>query len=245
MKDNSDSTADSTQRRTNSLLKLLILAVFAGGLIAFFALGGDQYLTLESIKSHRDDLLAYTQTHYALMIAGAIIVYMLSTALSIPGALVLSLTTGFLFGRWVGTAIIVFAATIGACLVFLAARYLFAEAAQRRMGFVAQKIIKGFHANAFNYLLFLRLVPVFPFWLVNLVPAFTPVHLRTYFAATAIGILPGSFVFANLGQSLGRIESLDQLLSTEILIAFVLLGLFALVPIVVRKFRLTKDLRRL
>jgi len=234
---------DKSQRSNNTLLKILILAVFIGGLIAFFALGGDQYLTLDTIKSHRDDLLAYTEQHRLLMIAGAIGVYTISTALSIPGALILSLTIGFLFGRWTGTIIIVFSATIGATLVFLAARYLFAEAAQRRMGSVAKKIIKGFHANAFNYLLFLRLVPLFPFWLVNLVPAFTPIHLRTYFAATAIGIVPGSFVFANLGQSLGRIESLDQLLSKEILIAFVLLGLFALIPVVIRKFKIAKDLK--
>jgi len=230
-------------KRNNALLKMLILVVFAGGLIAFFALGGDQYLTLESIKSHRDDLLSYTQQYYLLMIAGTMVVYTISTALSIPGALILSLTTGFLFGRWTGTVIIVFSASIGSTLVFLAARYLFAEAAQRSMGAVAQKIIKGFHANAFNYLLFLRLVPVFPFWLVNLVPAFTPIKLRTYFTATAIGIVPGSFVFANLGQSLGRIESLDQLLSKEILIAFVLLGLFALIPVIVRKFKLAKNLK--
>ena len=234
---------NDTQQRNNTLLKILILAVFIGGLVTFFALGGNQYLTLETIKSHRDDLLAYTQQHRLLMIGGAIAVYTLSTALSIPGALVLSRTVGFLFGRWTGTGIIVISATIGATLVFLAARYLFAEAAQRRMGTVARKIIKGFHANAFNYLLFLRLVPVFPFWLVNLVPAFTPIHLRTYFAATAVGILPGSFVFANLGQSLGRIESLDQLLSPEILIAFVLLGLFALIPVMVKKFKIAKNLK--
>jgi len=237
-------TPDNPQRHSNALLKAIIFVVFAGGVVAFFALGGDQYLALETIKSHRDELLAYTQQHRALMIMAAILVYTASTALSIPGALVLSLTAGFLFGRWTGTLIIVFSATIGATLVFLAARYLFAEAARRRMGTVAQKIIKGFHANAFNYLLFLRLVPVFPFWLVNLVPAFTPIQLRTYFAATAIGILPGSFVFANLGQSLGRIESLKQLLSTDILGAFALLGLFALLPVIIKKFRLAKGLKQ-
>ncbi len=224
-------------------IKPLIFLIFVGGLVAFFALGGDQYLTLETVKTHRDDMLAYTQQHRLLMITGAIVVYTVSTALSIPGALILSLTVGFLFGRWLGTAIIVVSATLGATLVFLAARYLFAEAAQRRVGNMARKIIAGFHANAFNYLMFLRLVPVFPFWLVNLIPAFTPIHLRTYFAATAIGIIPGSFVFANLGQSLGRIESADQLLSPQILIAFVLLGLFALIPVAVKKYKLTKNLK--
>ena len=240
MSDNSD----ISQPQSNTLLKILIIVVFAGGIGLFFALGGDQYLTLETIKSHRDELLVYTQQHRALMIIGAMLVYTVSTALSIPGALVLSLTMGFLFGRWVGTLVIVFSATIGATLVFLAARYLFAQAARRRMGPVAQKIVNGFGVNAFNYLLFLRLVPVFPFWLVNLVPAFTPMHLRSYFAATVVGILPGSFVFANLGQSLGRIESLDQLLSAEMLGAFTLLGLFALIPVIVKKSRVAKGLEK-
>jgi len=239
MNDNSD----ISQPQSNILLKIFIVVIFAGGVGLFFALGGDQYLTLDTIKSHRDELLAYTQQHYALMIIGAILVYTASTALSIPGALVLSLTVGFIFGRWAGTLIIVFSATIGATLVFLAARYLFAQAAQRRMGPLAQKIARGFGANAFSYLLFLRLVPVFPFWLVNLVPAFTPMHLRTFFMATAVGILPGSFVFANLGQSLGRIESLNQLLSAEVLGAFVLLGLIALSPVIVKKTRVARGLK--
>ena len=218
-------------------LKIMILSIFGGGILAFVLLDGGQYLTLETIKANRSALLSYTQDHYWIMTGATVLIYTASTALSIPGALILSLTVGFLFGRWAGTGIIVFSATMGATLVFLAARYLFAEAAQRRMGPWAQKIISGFHKNAFSYLLFLRLVPVFPFWLVNLVLAFTPVPLRTYFIATVIGIIPGTFVFANLGQSLGRIESLDQLLSTEILVALVLLGLFALIPVLVKKFK--------
>lgn len=224
----------------NKWLKLGILTLFVGGLLAFFALGGDQYLSLEVIKDNRDALLANTESHYAIAIALAIIIYSASTALSIPGATLLSLTVGFLFGRWVGTVVILIAATLGATLVFIAARYLFADAARQKMNSgLAAKLINGFHDNAFHYLLFLRLVPLFPFWLVNLAPAFTPINTRTYVLGTAIGILPGCFVFANLGQSLGRIDSLDQLVSAETLIAFGLLGLFALVPIVIKKFRKT------
>ncbi len=226
---------------TRTWVKMLILSLFVGGVATFFILDGSQYLTLETIKNNRDALLVYTENNFALMIVIAIGIYTLSTALSIPGAVMLSLVTGFLFGRWIGTAIIMFSATLGATLVFLAARYLFAEAAQRRMGSLAQKVIAGFHRDAFSYLLFLRLVPVFPFWLVNLVPAFTPVKTRTYILATAIGITPGSFVFSNLGQSLGRINSLNELISREILIALALLGLFALIPIIVRKFKPLKQ----
>ncbi len=221
-------------------LKLGILTVFVGGLATFFILGGDQYLSLDVIKNNRDALLAYTESNYLQAVLLAIIIYTASTAFSIPGATVLSLAVGFLFGRWVGTAMILVAATLGATLVFLAARYLFADAARQKInGGMAAKLINGFNDNALHYLLFLRLVPLFPFWLVNLAPAFTPIKLRTYVVGTAIGILPGCFVFANLGQSLGRIDSLDQLVSAETLLAFGLLGLFALLPVMVKKFRKT------
>jgi uncharacterized membrane protein YdjX (TVP38/TMEM64 family) len=218
-------------------LKILIALVFVGGIVAFFVLGGQQYVTLETVKQNRDALLNFTEQHYALMALAAFLIYTASTALSLPGGLLLSLTTGLLFGRWAGTLIIVCAATVGATLVFLAARYLFADAARKRMGGLAQKINEGFTQDAFNYMLFLRLVPLFPFWLVNLAPAFTNVKLRTYVLATAIGIIPGSFVFANLGRTLGQIDSLQGLLSREVVGAFVLLGVFALIPVLIKKFR--------
>lgn len=218
-------------------VKLIIALLFVGGLIVFFVAGGSEWLSLEALKQNRDQLLTFTGQHYYTMLFGGMLIYAASTALSVPGATVLSLAAGLLFGRWVGAGVIVIAATTGATLVFLAARYLFAEAAQRRAGGMAKKLIAGFHEDAFNYLLFLRLVPLFPFWLVNLAPAFTPIKTRTYVAATALGIIPGSFVFAHLGQSLGRIDSAQQLVSWEILSAFALLGLFALLPVLVKKWR--------
>lgn len=218
-------------------LKLVILAVLAGGLIAFFALGGQRYVNLETLKANRDQLLQFTSQHYAAMLGIAFVTYAVSTALSLPAGLILSLTCGFLFGRWVGTAVIVSGATLGACLVFLAARYLFADAARAKMGALAEKINQGFTKDAFNYLLFLRLVPLFPFWLVNLAPAFSSVPLRTYALATFLGIIPGSFVFANLGQSLAAISSTKDLISPEIIGAFALLGVFALVPVALKKLR--------
>lgn len=218
-------------------IKLAILAVFVGGIVAFFALGGQKYLNLDAIKQNRDLLLNYTRDHYALALLAAFLIYTVSTALSFPGGIVLSLMCGFLFGRWVGTGLIVCAATLGAALVFLAARYLFADAARSRLGSFGEKINQGFTENGFNYLLFLRLVPLFPFWLVNLAPAFTSMKLPTYVTGTALGIIPGSFVFANLGQSLGSINSLGDLLSNDVKIAFALLGLFALLPVLIKKLR--------
>jgi uncharacterized membrane protein YdjX (TVP38/TMEM64 family) len=235
--------ANAEQRRTSpggGWLKVLILLVFVGGAIAFFALGGQRYVSLEAVKQNRDALLGFTENHSVQMLLIAFSVYTASTALSLPGGLVLSLTVGFLFGRWAGTLLIVCAATLGATLVFLAARHLFADAARERMGALAQKINEGFTKDAFNYLLFLRLVPLFPFWLVNLAPAFTNVKLGTYVLATAIGIVPGSFVFANLGQTLGQIESLRGLLAPPVLGAFVLLGVFALIPVAVKKVKETR-----
>jgi len=132
---------------------------------------------------------------------------------------------------------VVLAATVGATLVFLAARYLFADAARRRMGALGERISAGFTENALSYLLFLRLVPLFPFFLVNLAPAFTRIRLATFVLGTFIGIIPATFVYVNLGETLGRIDSLSGLVSPETIAAFVLLGLLALVPVFVRKWR--------
>ena len=215
----------------------VIAAFFLGGIGAFFALDGSRYLDLETVKANRDALLAFTETHYAAALAIGFVVYAVSVALSLPGALVLSLVMGFLFGRWVGTVLVVLAATLGATSVFLAARYLLADAARKRLGALGEKINAGFAQNAFSWLLFLRLVPLFPFFLVNLAPAFSSVPLRTFVLATLVGIVPGTFVFVNLGETLGRIDSLSGLLSTPTLVALVLLGLLALLPLVWKKLK--------
>lgn len=218
----------------------LVLGAFAAGLALFFALGGPEWLRFETLRERRDDLLAAAAAHPGRALLLAFLAYVAVVALSVPGAGVASLTVGLLFGRWVGALLIVTAATLGSTLVFLAARHLFADAARRRLGPRARRVAAGFGRDAASYLLFLRLVPVFPFWLVNLVPAFAPVRTRTFVLTTALGILPGSFVFANLGESLGRIESPDQLLSPQVLIALGLLGLLALLPVAVRKLRTPK-----
>lgn len=216
-------------------LKVALLVLFAGVVVAFFALGGQRYLTLESIKANRDAMLRFTDAHFVAALALGFAVYAGAVAFSLPGALVLSLATGFVFGRWVGTALVVAAATTGATILFLAARYIFADAARRRLGALGERINAGFTENAFSYLLFLRLVPAFPFFLVNLAPAFTSVPLRTFVLATLVGIVPGTFVFVNLGETLGRIDSLAGLVSWETLIAFALLGALALVPVYLRR----------
>jgi uncharacterized membrane protein YdjX (TVP38/TMEM64 family) len=217
--------------------KLALAAVLLGALAAFFLLGGPRWLSFETLRTYRGELMAFRDRHYALVLAGAIVTYVAATALSFPGGVLMSLTMGFLFGRWVGTAAVVVAASVGATGAFLAARYLFADAARRRMGPRLQALARGFHENAFSYMLFVRLVPVFPFWLMNLVPAFTPVGTRTFFFATALGILPGTFVFVNLGQRLGTITSTRDLASAETLLSLALLGVLALIPVAWKKLR--------
>lgn len=217
--------------------RLVVLGVLVAGVAAFFALGGGRWLSVDALQEHRGALLAFRDRNYGLALAAAVAIYALSTALSIPGGLVLTLAIGYLFGRWVGTAAVVVGATTGATVVFLAARYLVSDWARRRMGARATRVAEGFGQDAFSYLLFLRLVPLFPFWLVNLVPALAPVRVRTYVAATALGIVPGTFVYANLGTSLGGIRSSRDLVSGQTLLAFALLGLLSLVPALVRKLR--------
>jgi uncharacterized membrane protein YdjX (TVP38/TMEM64 family) len=222
---------------TSRWLKIGLLVLFVGVVAAFFAFGGQDYLSLDAIKANRDRLLAFAERNYVAALAIAFAVYAGAVAFSLPGGLILSLTMGFIFGRWVGTVLVVLAATLGATIVFLAARYIVADAARKRLGALGEKINAGFTRNAFSYLLFLRLVPAFPFFLVNLAPALTSIPLRTYVAATFLGIIPGSFVFVNLGQTLSRIDSLDGLVSLETLGAFALLGVFALVPVAIKAYR--------
>lgn len=222
-----------------SFLKIALILAFAAVLAAFFLKGGDRWLSLEFIKANRDRLVAFTEDHYALMLLGATAIYIASTAFSIPGGAVLSLTMGLLFGRFVGTLITVLASTVGGTLVFLAARFIFADAARARLAAypAAARLIGGFQRDAFRYLLFLRLVPLFPFWLVNLVPAFTAIDTRTYVLATLVGVIPGSFVYVNLGQALGEISSLRDLLSGDMILGLSLLGLLAVLPTLVKDER--------
>ena len=228
-----------TQHQT----KLLVFLLFCFSIAIFYLLDGQQWLNLEALKQNRNALLNYAEQHYLLLYLACGLLYIISTTLSLPGGSILSLALGLLFGRWMGTLLIVVSATIGATLVFLLARYLIADWARERLqgNEQAVKVMDAFQADAFNYLLFLRLVPLFPFWLVNLAPAFTPISARTYIITTLIGIIPGSFVFANLGQSLGQIENAGQLLSMQVIVAFTLLGILALAPVLVKKYKVIQS----
>ncbi len=218
--------------------KFLILIVWA--VLALFAFSyGNRWLQPEAILDYRDTWVAVVQDHALTSALIFTVFYTLATALSIPGASVLSLIAGFLFGIWWGTLIVVTSDTVGALLVFWLVRYLFYDWAKAKLGQSpkTQQLIQGFTEDAFTYLLFLRLAPIFPFWLVNITPAFTPVSIRTYGLASLIGILPGSFIFVNLGRTLETINHLEDLLSARIGLALGLLGALSLFPVIMKCLR--------
>lgn len=188
-----------------------LLAAVAAVLVAVYASGLHRYLSLDQLALHYDTLRAWAERHPVLapLMFGA--VYAAAIAVSVPGALVLTLTAGFLFGTWIGGLVAVIAATLGATAIFLIARTSLGEPLRRRAtGAGFQRMQEGFQADALSYLMVLRLLPLFPFWLVNLVPAFLGVPLRTFVLATAVGMLPGTLVYASLGNGVGVLLAMGE-----------------------------------
>ena len=231
-----DSQEMTARPASSPVGKLIVVGLFALAVGAFFYFDLKQYLSLGALKANRDSLLAYTEAHYTRSVMLFILFYCLQTAFSLPGAAIFTLASGLLFGSFLGTLYTNIAATSGATLAFLAARYLLRDWVEQKFGDRLGPIQEGFAKNAFSYLITLRLVPLFPFFLVNLVSGLTRVQLGTFIAATSIGIIPGSFVYAYAGRQLGTLNSLSDIASPRVLLAFTLLGLLALVPIVYRKF---------
>jgi uncharacterized membrane protein YdjX (TVP38/TMEM64 family) len=220
--------------------KILIGCILMVGIGAFFYFDLGHYLSLDALKANRDTLLQYTTSHYGTAVALFILIYILQTTFSLPGGAILTLTGGFLFGSLMGTLFVNVGATAGATLAFLAARYLLRDWVEQKFGDRLDPIQEGFANNAFSYLMTLRLIPAFPFFLVNLVSGLTRVNLGTYVLATSLGIIPGSFVFAFAGRQLGSINSLSEIASPPVLLAFTLLGLLALMPVAYRKWTNSK-----
>lgn len=212
-------------------------------LILFFYFHLYRYLSFESLQYHRQQLLTWTEQHYLLMVIGFIFTYVVVVAISVPGAVFLTLAGGFLFGIVAGTTYVVIGATIGAILLFLAIRSaLGVWLSKRASGWIAL-METGFKENAFNYLLTLRLIPLFPFWLVNIVPALLNISLRTFALATFLGIIPGSFVYVLVGNGLGHVfdanesPKLDIIFDPKIFIPLLALAFLSLVPVGYKYFK--------
>jgi uncharacterized membrane protein YdjX (TVP38/TMEM64 family) len=216
--------------------KIAVILALGIAVAAFFYFDLGQFLSLQALKDNRDYLLSFTETHAGVAAALFVLAYVAVTGLSLPGAVILTLAGGFLFGFVWGTLFVNLGATTGATLAFLASRYLLRDWVERKFGKWLGPVQQGFTNNAFSYLLTLRLIPLFPFFVINLVSGLTRMNVGTYIAATALGIIPGSFVYAYAGQQLGMINSLKDIASPGVIGAFVLLGLLALAPSLYKKW---------
>jgi len=219
------------------------IAILLAGLVAFFALGGQRYLSFEHLQTHHGRISAWVQARGALGPVIYVALYALVVAFSLPGGLVMTLLGGLLFGTWLGAGLAVIGATVGATAVFLAARTAFGDVLRAKAGPTLQKMEAGFRENALSYLLVLRLVPLFPFFVVNLAPAFLGVPLWIYVVATFFGIIPGTVVYSSVGAGLGAVlqrgEAPDHSIVWKPEIIFPLLGLaaLALVPVAYKRMK--------
>jgi uncharacterized membrane protein YdjX (TVP38/TMEM64 family) len=205
----------------------LVLALFA--LIgAFFLFDLGQYFSLDYIKNSQQRFQALYTEKTVAVIAVYMGVYILVTSLSLPGAAIMTLAGGALFGLVVGTVVVSFASTIGATLACFVSRFVLQDWVQRRFGQRLDTINQGIEREGAFYLFTLRLVPLFPFWMINMVMGLTRMKLRTFFWVSQVGMLPGTLVYVNAGQELGRIDSLGGILSPGLILSFVLLGVFPL-----------------
>lgn len=215
-------------------LPLIVLIALTG---IWWAFGLNNLLTFDLLRARRSALLDLASSHPVIGAACFMLVYTATVALSLPAATLMTLLGGFLFGRWWGTAITVVAATTGAAILFLIARSTLGSTLKEKANPLYNKISLQMNKDAIGYLLFMRLVPIFPFFLVNIVPALFNIRFLPYVLTTFVGIIPGTFVYVNVGRQFGTLDSLSDLVSVETLISFTLLGIFALIPTLYKKLK--------
>ena len=235
-------------QRGSRLLRGAFIVVALVLAVALFRISGlDRFLSIEALAENRDWLLAEVARLGVSAIALFIAVYAMAVALSFPGALILTITSGFLFGPVLGSVYAVTGASLGAVGLFLFVRMGLGDSMRSRAGGAIDRLRRGFAENALGYLLFLRLLPIFPFWMVNLAAALLAVPLRTFVIATALGIVPGSAVYASFGSGLGslldegRPIDLGSILTPSIFLPLLALALLALAPALYQRFNRSKE----
>lgn len=249
----SKSKSPSALKRWAPLIVLLAVMGFA------FANGWHEQLTLSNLIMNREQLLIYVRDHFVMATLAYATLYVVAVALSFPGASLITIAGGFIFGWLTGGLITAFAATLGATIIFSIARTSFGAVLREKAGSRMEKLANGFEENAFSYLLFLRLVPLFPFWLINLAPAMFNVGRGTYIVATFIGILPGTFAYSLLGEGLDSLVEAQEManpgcaalgsceidlkaaITPEIIFAMIGLAVVSLIPILVQRHRANKN----
>ncbi|MGJ3232522.1 MAG: TVP38/TMEM64 family protein [Oceanicaulis sp.] len=233
-------TPDADAPSTPLWKRLLPLAVLAAGLALFFALGGQRYLNPEAAAAVLRDLTGFVEANLWLAALAYLVFYALAVSVSVPGAIWFTLGAGFLFGPWLGAGVALLGATIGATILFLAARYAFADWVRRKFPGYVNRLQDGFSQDAFTYVMILRLIPVFPFWAINIVTALLNVPLRAFVLASFIGMAPGAYVYATVGGKLSSvveegIPSFTELLDLELILALVVFALLAVLPAVYKR----------
>ena len=206
--------------------KAVLALVLIGAIAAYFIFDLGQYLSLENFKASQADIVAAKVANPALYIAGFFLLYVAVTGLSIPGAAIMTLVAGALFGVVVGTLIVSFASTMGATLAFLSSRYVLRDWVQGKFGERLRAVDDGLEKDGAFYLFTLRLIPVFPFFVINLLMGLTRIKTGTFFWVSQIGMLPATMVFVNAGTQISRIDSTAGLLSPTLIASFVALALF-------------------
>ena len=225
------------------LRRILPVAVLLAGLVLFWALGLGQYFSFDALSRHHAELTAWVAAHGVLAALAFIAAYAVVVAFSLPIAVLITPVGGFLFGPWLGATLAVVGATLGAVAVFLAARTALRDVFRARAGKTLAKLEDGFKRDAFNYLLFLRLVPVFPFWLVNIVPALLGMSLGAYTLGTLIGIIPGAVVYASIGAGFGmlfergEVPNFGVIFEWKILLPLLGLAALSLLPIIYTRLK--------
>jgi len=238
-----DIASDVRPGRGVSFKRLAPIGLLAIGAALFFGLGLHHYLTFDALREHRQAILDFVAVRPVVAGLMFMAVYALAIVFLPPSGTVMTLGGGFIFGTVLAAAYVVAAATLGATMLFLAARYSFGDYLHARAGPAVKKMEAGFLENEMSYMLVLRLVPLFPFWLVNIAPAFLHVRLRTYVIGTFFGIIPGTTVFAMVGSGLGAVLddpaglSSAAMMSPDILGGLMGLGALALIPVLYKKIR--------
>lgn len=213
-------------------LRFPLLVAMLAAISAFFYFDLPQHFTLDSLKAREQALFLYRDQHFVQTVLLYVLIYVAVTALSLPGAALMTLAGGGLFGLWWGTAIVSVASTIGATLAFLSARFLFRDAVHRKFGRYFKTFEEGLERDGAYYLFSLRLVPVIPFFGINLVMGLTSMKTSTFFGVSQAGMLPGTLLYVNAGTQLAKVQSLSGILSPIVVGSLVLLGIF---PLIVKK----------
>ncbi len=225
------------------LKKFLPLVILVAGFILLIKSPLADYLSFNALQEHRETLLTFRDANYLLAILLFMGLYIISVAFSLPFASFLTITGGFLFAKYVGTLLVVSSATIGALCIFFAAKTVVGDALRKKAGPWLEKLQDGFKEGAVSYLLILRLVPLFPFFVVNIVPALLNVRASLFAVTTFFGIIPGTFVFCTVGAGLGSVFDSGEeftpagILTPDIIIALIGLAVLALIPVIYKKIK--------